>query len=110
MGRGTIGRAAIWSLTSCGSAAVSRLPPPEVNVRAGRHLVDFLWRDRKLIVETDGYIYHRGEGAFQDDRGRDLELKRLGYEVVRLSERQINEEPDRIAQTLAALLDNSRWD
>lgn len=85
-----------------------RLSPPEVNVRVGRHLVDFLWRDRKLIVETDGYVYHRGEEAFQDDRQRDLDLKRLGYEVVHLSERQINEEPSKVAQALAALLRNSR--
>lgn len=81
-----------------------RLPAPEVNVRVGRCLVDFLWRERRLIVETDGYVYHRGEEAFQDDRGRDLDLKRLGYEVVRLSERQIDEEPGKVAQTLAGLL------
>lgn len=37
-----------------------RLPMPEVNVRIGRHLVDFLWREQRLVVETDGYRYHRG--------------------------------------------------
>lgn len=63
-----------------------RLPPPEVNVRVGAYLADFLWRERRLIVETDFYLYHRGRVAFQDDRGRDLELRQLGYEVVRLSE------------------------
>ncbi len=81
-----------------------RFPAPEVNVPIGSHLVDFLWLDRRLIVETDSYIYHRGEEAFQDDHSRDLDLKGLGYEVIRLSERQINEEPSKVAQTLAALL------
>jgi very-short-patch-repair endonuclease len=81
-----------------------RIPPPEVNVRFGRYLVDFLWRERQLIVETDSYLYHGGRAAFQDDRDRDLELKRLGYEVVRLSERQINEEQGWVAKTLAVLL------
>jgi very-short-patch-repair endonuclease len=85
-----------------------RLPPPEVNVPIGSHLVDFLWRDRRLIVETDSYLYHRGEGAFRDDRSRDLDLKSIGYEVVRLSEDQINEESDQVAKTLAVLLDRSR--
>lgn len=80
-----------------------RLRAPEVNVPIGSYLVDFLWRDRRLIVETDSYVYHRGEEAFQDDRGRDLDLKLCGYEVVRLSERQINEEPNKVAETLAAL-------
>lgn len=80
------------------------LTPPEVNVRLGRHLVDFLWREQRLVVETDSYVYHRGRAAFQDDRARDLDLTRLGYEVVRLSERQMNEEPDLVARTLEAAL------
>ena len=77
-----------------------RLPAPEVNVRIGRHLVDFVWRDRRLIVETDGYRYHRGRAAFEDDRGRDLELRGLGYQVIRLSERQLEEQPCQVAEVL----------
>lgn len=84
-----------------------RLPPPEVNVWIDRYLVDFLWRDQRLVVETDSYLYHRGRLAFQEDRGRDLALKRLGYEVLRVSERQVNEEPDRVAETIAIVLDRS---
>lgn len=33
-----------------------RLPPPDVNVRVGRFLVDFLWPGERLIVETDGVL------------------------------------------------------
>ena len=40
--------------------------------------VDFLWRDQRLIVEIDGYIYHRGRQAMRDDNDRDLELELLG--------------------------------
>jgi very-short-patch-repair endonuclease len=77
-----------------------RLPEPEVNVRVGKDLVDFLWRERRLVVETDGYVPHRGKIAFQDDRERDLRLRGLDFTVIRLSERQINEEPVRIAEAL----------
>lgn len=80
------------------------LPPPEVNVRVGPYLVDFLWRERRVVVETDGYRYHRGRVAFQDDRGRGLELKRRGYDVVPLSERQVSEEGDLVAEVLAPLV------
>ena len=80
-----------------------RLPRPEVNVPMGPYLVDFIWRDRKLIVETDSYLYHRGKLAFQEDRERDLNLRGRGYDVIRLSERQIDEESDRVAETLAAM-------
>lgn len=51
-----------------------RLPPPEINVRVGPYLLDFLWRERQLVVETDSYLYHRGEVAFQEDHARDLEF------------------------------------
>lgn len=81
-----------------------RLPAPEVNVRVGQHLVDFLWRDRRLVVETDGYRYHRGRAAFDDDRSRDLELRGGGYEVIRISERQVEEQPQQIAEVLATAL------
>jgi very-short-patch-repair endonuclease len=85
-----------------------RLPLPEVNVRVGRHLVDFLWRDRLLAVETDGYRYHRGRQAFEDDRVRDIELRAHGYEVIRLSETQVAEEPQSVAEVLRAILASPR--
>lgn len=81
-----------------------QLPPPEVNVRVGAYLADFLWSKRRLIVETDFYLYHRGRVAFQEDRGRDLELRRLGYTVVRLSEKQVDEEADLVAEILVTAL------
>jgi very-short-patch-repair endonuclease len=81
-----------------------QLPPPAVNVRIGPYLVDFLWRERRFVVETDSYLYHRGEVAFQDDRARDLDLMRRGFEVLRLSELQLDEGPAQVAEALAARL------
>ncbi|HET9163683.1 MAG TPA: DUF559 domain-containing protein [Solirubrobacterales bacterium] len=80
------------------------LPAPEVNVRVGRHLVDFLWRDRKLVVETDGYAAHRGLAAFEDDRGRDLDLRARGFEVIHLAGKQLDEEPQLVAEVVGAAL------
>jgi len=86
-----------------------QLPPPRVNVRIGAYLADFLWSEQRLVVETDHYLYHRGRVAFQDDRSRDLELRRNGYEVLRLSEKQINEEADRVAEVISqAVAERSR--
>jgi very-short-patch-repair endonuclease len=81
-----------------------RLPTPELNVRIDSLEVDFLWRDWSLVVETDGYAYHRGRAAFEHDRERDLRLRALGYEVVRLSYRQVTENPERIATMLKSAL------
>lgn len=80
------------------------LPMPEVNVRIGPHLVDFLWRERKLVVETDGYFHHRGRAAFEDDRARDLDLRARGFAAIRLAGKQIDEQPARVAEVVAAAL------
>lgn len=85
-----------------------RLPLPEVNVLIGSFLVDFLWREELLVVETDCYRYHRGEVAFQDDRRRELELMRLGYGVLRLSDVQIDDAPKDVAEVLAVELRKRR--
>lgn len=81
-----------------------RLPVAEVNVRIGGYLIDFLWRDRGGAVETDSYLYHRGREAFRDDRARDLDLRALGFQVIRLSEKQVDEEAPRVAATLRRAL------
>ncbi len=80
------------------------LPAPEVNVKIGRWTVDFLWRDERLVVETDSYRYHRGRIAFQDDHARELDLRRRGFKVRRFDERQIDEEPAEVAADIAAAL------
>jgi very-short-patch-repair endonuclease len=81
-----------------------RLPKPGVNLRVGSLTVDFCWVEQKLIVETDGYRYHRGRAAFEDDRARDLALRTLGYEVLRLSYRQVLKEPNQVAAVLQIAL------
>jgi very-short-patch-repair endonuclease len=81
------------------------LPLPEINVRIGSLEVDFLWRGRRLIVETDGYQFHRGRQAFEEDHARGLELKAHGYEVLRFTYRQVVGEREQIVALLRSLLD-----
>ncbi|HEX3040509.1 MAG TPA: DUF559 domain-containing protein [Solirubrobacterales bacterium] len=78
------------------------LPAPEVNVLIGGMTVDFLWRGARLVVETDSYATHGGTIAFEDDRERDLRLRRLGYSVHHISERQLEIEPAAVAADVAA--------
>jgi Transcriptional regulator, AbiEi antitoxin/Protein of unknown function (DUF559) len=77
---------------------------PEVNAFVDDMEVDFLWRPQSVAVETDGYAYHRGRVAFEDDRTRALRLRELGFEVIRLSEVQVEQEPARIAAVLRQAL------
>jgi very-short-patch-repair endonuclease len=81
-----------------------RLPTPEVNVRVGPFLVDFLWRARRLVVEVDGFRAHGTRSAFEADRARDTRLKLMGHDVFRFTWRQIVGEGSAVAATLRALL------
>jgi len=81
-----------------------RLPAPKVNTRIGCYLVDFVWPDRRLIVEVDGFESHGTRSAFEEDRVRDAELKLLGYDVVRITWRRLTGRPGEVAEMLRALL------
>ena len=81
-----------------------RLPNPEVNANVDRYEVDFLWRDRRLIVEVDGWDAHRTRFAFEEDRARDVRLDLLGHKVVRFTWRQLTRDPTGVATTIRALI------
>ena len=81
-----------------------RLPQPAVNAAVDRYIVDFLWADRSLVVEVDGWESHRTRSAFEEDRARDARLAVLGYEVVRFTWRQVGDRAGEVARTIRALL------
>jgi very-short-patch-repair endonuclease len=66
------------------------LERPEVNAVIDGYLVDFVWRDARLIVEVDGYRYHRSPRKFESDREQDVTLAGKGWRTLRFTWRQIN--------------------
>jgi hypothetical protein len=62
--------------------------------------VDFLFAASRLVVETDGYRYHRTRRAFERDRERDAILARAGYRTLRFTHRQLTREPALVAETI----------
>ena len=81
-----------------------RIPLPEVNVSIGPFVADFLWPEHRVIVETDGWKYHRGRDVFESDHERDLWFQQRGYEVIRLTHRQIAENPRSVAHSVQSVL------
>lgn len=65
---------------------------------------DFLWPAHKLVLETDGYATHGTRQAFEADRAKDRLLLRAGYRVIRVTWRQLREQPREVAATIAAAL------
>jgi len=92
-------------LAICRSGGVAR---PGVNawvpLTDEEFKVDFMWRRERLIVETDGHGVHGTRRAFERDRERDQRLMLAGWRVLRFTWRQVTREPDRVADTLRALL------
>ncbi len=81
-----------------------RLPTPAVNEAVDRYEVDFLWTDRRLIVEVDGWESHRMRSAFEEDRARDARLTLLGYRVVRFTWRHVTGDPAAVVRMIRSLL------
>lgn len=76
------------------------LPPPDLNatLELGEITIqpDFLWREKKLIVELDSHQAHYTTHAFENDRARDRAATVAGYRVIRVTARQLDDEADRI--------------
>jgi very-short-patch-repair endonuclease len=79
-----------------------RFPAPQTNTVIEGHEVDCAWPAHRLIVELDGWEYHRTRAAFEADRRRDRRLVAAGWRVIRVTWRDLDE-PGRLAAELAAL-------
>lgn len=109
-----IGSTATWSeleealLAACRRA---NLPMPEVNAWIDPNdddptaiRVDFVWREQRVIVETDGHTTHRTRQAFEQDRLRDQRLIVAGWTVIRITWRQLKQRPREVTNRIAQLL------
>lgn len=76
------------------------LPRPKVNAVIEGREVDFVWPLARLIVEVDGYAYHRSPTAFATDRERDVELVLAGYRVLRFTWEQVTRRPSYVARSV----------
>jgi hypothetical protein len=76
------------------------IPRPETNVVIEGIEVDFVWRNRRLIVEVDGYAYHRSPTSFETDRERDVVLALAGWQVRRFTWTQVTERAAWVARAL----------
>ena len=75
------------------------LPAPVVGAPVDRFVVDFLWEEQRLIVETDGGTHERRDRR-ASDRRRDWRLTELGYTVLRMGWDDVVHAPGLVADTL----------
>lgn len=80
------------------------LAQPLVNTIVQGLEVDMLWPEARLIVELDGYAFHSHRAAFERDRDRALALEAAGYRVIRVTWRELHEQPELVLDALRAAL------
>lgn len=84
------------------------LPIPETNAKlrlAGDvYEVDFLWREQKLVVETDGGRFHDTPAAGARDSDRNRALAAAGYRLPRLGWEDLRDHPEETMRELGRWL------
>ncbi len=80
------------------------VPSPATNAMVAGYEADFLWPRDRVVVEIDGFAYHRDRAAFERDRLRDARLGSMGYRVLRFTWRQLTRTPEIVLVHLAGVL------
>jgi very-short-patch-repair endonuclease len=88
-------------LASCDRWAVRR---PEVNTSIEGYLCDFVWREERLIVETDGHQAHGTSRARRRDPVKDADLQIAGWRVMRIPSMRLSEAEEAVMEQLKRLL------
>jgi very-short-patch-repair endonuclease len=89
------------------------LPEPDRQVDLGDEdgwigRVDFLFRDKRVIVEVDGGAFHDGLVDRQHDEQRDVRLLAAGWSVLRFRWRDVVDHPHDVARSIRCAFDTSQ--
>jgi very-short-patch-repair endonuclease len=76
----------------------------ETNATVVGFEVDFLWRERHLVIEVDGYDAHAGRTAFERDRLKMATLRAHGFGLMPVTGRQIRDDAQGVVARLLAAL------
>ncbi len=81
-----------------------KLPPPLSNMRIAGYEADFVWPEQRLVIEVDSFQFHGHRAAFERDRRKDQVLMTAGYRVLRVTWRQLLDEPLAVLVVIATAL------
>jgi len=89
-------------------ASAAGLPTPMTKVMVNKFEVDFFWPDLGLVVETDGWRYHRTPSAQTRDALRFQIHVANGLTPLRFSHHQVKYEPRHVQDILTKTAANLR--
>ena len=76
----------------------------DLHLRGRFFQIDALWEDERVAVELDSRSVHGTNKNFEGDRQRDRILLAEGWRTMRVTWRQLKEEPDEVARDLRKAL------
>src|SRR5206468_3482098 len=82
-------------------------PVPQYPVRLDGVFVgraDFAWPRYRLLVEIDGYEFHKEYGVFVRDRQRQRKTWRAGWQALHFAAAEVIDHPDEIVAEVRAAL------
>ena len=86
------------------------IPMLQYEVRDGDRFVarpDFAYPAKRVAIEADSFRYHDGRPAFDHDRARINELQALGWLVLLITSKHLEQDPDAVVAWVRAALDRA---
>ena len=77
------------------------IPMCQYEIRDGERFVarvDFAYPEERVAIEVDGFRYHGDRRAFDDDRARGNEIQALGWRILRITSKHLEENPAAITR------------
>ena len=84
------------------------LPTPLINTIVHGFEADAYFPDEKVIVELDGWEFHKDRETFESDRERDAIMLAHGIVTIRITKARLRADPAREAARLHAILAQRR--
>lgn len=84
------------------------LPEPLINSELHGYEVDVYFPNERLIVELDGWPFHRDKSTFESDRDRDATMLMHQIATLRITYDRFDDDPDREAARLHQILAGRR--
>lgn len=74
-----------------------------------KFIVDFYCHEALLVVELDGEV-HKDKVVAEHDEGRELEIEKLGITIIRFSNKEVFEDPDKVIEVIVTHLKKYKKD
>jgi hypothetical protein len=86
------------------------LPIPVFGAPIGPYRADALFPAERVVIECDGWDFHRDRQSFEHDRNRDANLLDWGYVTIRLTWERLWLRPGEEANRIGRILERRRSD